>query len=275
MANVSPVGDTPDDEFVSRAETAAQLAEEAALLAQQAAADAQAAAAAAQAAVAAQRFQDHADSDPAWPLEAVGNYLRYGASGWTHEAFNQALNDLVDVDVGGAADGTSIIKTGGVYIPFTPVNPADFLLLAGGTMTGALELAGAPSTALEAATKAYVDGQFATQSPYDIGIFFEGIPAADQVLYRLNVPRGLSLPLNLTGSVADANVGATAAYSIDIRKNGVSIGSVDWAAAASTATFTFAAEVTFVSGDTLELVAPSTPDGTLENISVTLAAVVQ
>ncbi len=274
MANVSPVGDTPDDEFVSRAETAAQLAEQAAADAQQAAADAQAAAAAAQAAVDAQTFSDHADA--AFGVEATNDLILYNGTAWANEpAANISVGIWDDIDLAGIANGQALAWDGNNLVPFTPVNPADFLLLAGGTMTGTLVLDGDPATALEAATKAYVDNQFAAQSPYDIGIYFDGAPGADEVLYRLLVNRGLALPINLTNSVADAAVAATAQTDVDIRKNGVSVGTVRWAAAATAATFIFASEVTFVSGDTLELVAPTTPDTTLASISITLAAQVQ
>jgi len=51
---------------------------------------------------------------------------------------------------------------------YTDTRAADYVPLAGGTMTGALTLAGAPSSDLEAATKAYVDNNSGGAVFYDV-----------------------------------------------------------------------------------------------------------
>lgn len=266
MGNVSQTNNVPDDEFVSRAEQAAQLAEDAAAAAAAAQAAAEQALADTLAALAAQELGDHADTTFTAP--GTGQVVKRSGNIWVNDFI--AFNELLDVDIGGAADGTSIIKTGGVYIPYVPVDGANFLLLAGGTMTGPLILAGDPTLAPEAATKSYVDNAVGGVSPYDIAAYFDGLPTADEDIFKFVAVRNYYLESGLTSSVAVSNVSATAQTDFDIRKNGVSIGTIRFAAAASTASFIFAANVNFVSGDTLEVVAPTTPDVTLEDISITL-----
>jgi hypothetical protein len=71
----------------------------------------------------------------------------------------------------------------------------------------------------------------------------------------------VTLPGGLTGSVAKARVAPAGAYSITINKNGSSIGSINFAGGATTATFTFSSTQTFVPGDVISFVSPATPDG--------------
>jgi hypothetical protein len=65
----------------------------------------------------------------------------------------------------------------------------------------------------------------------------------------------------LSGSYAKARVAPAGSYTITIQKNGASIGSINFAAAATTATFTFSSTVTLVPGDVLSFLSPATPDG--------------
>jgi hypothetical protein len=71
----------------------------------------------------------------------------------------------------------------------------------------------------------------------------------------------VTLAAGLSDSVAKARVAPTGAYSITIKKNGSSVGSIDFGAGASTATFTFSGTQTLVPGDIVSFTAPSTPDG--------------
>jgi hypothetical protein len=74
----------------------------------------------------------------------------------------------------------------------------------------------------------------------------------------------------LTGWIAKARVAATAQTDFDVLKNGVSFGTIRFAAAATTATFISGSGSTFATGDVLTVVAPVTPDATLEDIGFTL-----
>ena len=111
-----------------------------------------------------------------------------------------------------------------------------------------------------------------TTQPYDLLMFFPGVPTASQVMGRIIVPRAITLPASLTGSYGSSIVAATAATVLTLAKNGSSIGSVNFAISASTATFTFASSVSFAAGDLLTLTNQTPADATLANISVTLAA---
>ncbi len=269
MSNVTMVGGTPDDEFISRAEQAAQIAEDAAAAAAQAAADAQQAAADAQAAVAAQKFADHADAF--FLTELPGQVIFFAGPNWVNKILE--ASDLSNVSTAGAVDGQVLGFDASLnLVPTSVADPALFLALTGGTMTGPIVLPGDPTTTLQAATKAYVDNATGAVAPYDIGIFFEGIPGISEKLIDFVAVRDYGLPELLTGSQGVAAVAATAAYSIDIQKNGMSIGSIDWAIAGTVATFTFAADVSFVAGDVLSLIGPVLPDLSIADIAITLDA---
>lgn len=71
----------------------------------------------------------------------------------------------------------------------------------------------------------------------------------------------VTLPASLTGSYAGCRVAPAGSYSITIKKNGSSIGSIDFAGSSTTATFTFSSTQTLVPGDVISFTAPATPDG--------------
>lgn len=100
---------------------------------------------------------------------------------------------------------------------------------------------------------------------------FTGKPGASaNVLVPISI--GLILPVNLTGSYALATVAAAASTVFTLYKNGASIGTVNFAASATSGTFSFLTSTSFVPGDYLDMIAPATPDGTLANIGITLLA---
>lgn len=268
MTNVSQVGNIPDDEATSNAEAAAQLALQAAQAAEAAQAAAEQARDDTLAALAAQELGDHADTT--FAALANGDYITWNGSIWVNGPFNQGLNDLSDADVGTASDGDILQRVAGTWIGVDADTGLPYLPLAGGTLTGSLTLDADPTTALEAATKAYVDNAVGGVTPYDIAVFFDGVPVADEDVLKFVAVRDYYLPEDLVGSRAVSTVSATAQTDLDIQKNGSSIGTIRWAAAATSATFIFAADVNFVAGDVLRIVAPTTPDATLEDIAITL-----
>lgn len=103
---------------------------------------------------------------------------------------------------------------------------------------------------------------------YDVVLFVQGKPTNAELVLRMEVGRAFTLPASLTGSQASARVASTSNVSFDIKKNGSSIGSVVFNVSAS-GTFTFSTATSFAAGDLLEVVAPSTADATLEDISIT------
>jgi hypothetical protein len=105
---------------------------------------------------------------------------------------------------------------------------------------------------------------------YDVGGFFPFTPIATQLMLKHVFTRSVIFVAGLTGSRAKSGVAATAQTDFDIKKNGSSVGTMRFAAAATTATFIMASDQTFAAGDWIDFVAPGTPDATLADISYTL-----
>jgi Chaperone of endosialidase len=111
----------------------------------------------------------------------------------------------------------------------------------------------------------------ATTGSYDLGLTWAGTLPASQVLLRYPFPRAVDFPAGLTGSRGVSAVAATALTTLDLRKNNVSVGSAQWAAAASAATFTMASATSFAAGDILTVHAPASVDATLADLGLSLA----
>jgi hypothetical protein len=98
-------------------------------------------------------------------------------------------------------------------------------------------------------------------------------PATSESLLRHVISSNLTqvaLPSGLTGSYAYCRTAPTGAYSITINKNGSSIGSINFAASSTTATFTFTSAQTLVPGDLIEFVG-GTADATILGIYFTIS----
>jgi len=106
---------------------------------------------------------------------------------------------------------------------------------------------------------------------YDLGGGCTGAPTASLVLMRYPFPRAASFPAGLTNSKGVAATAATAQTDFNLLKNGVSFGSMRFAAAGTVATFIAASATSFAVGDVLTVTAPGTPDASLANIGFTLA----
>jgi hypothetical protein len=111
-------------------------------------------------------------------------------------------------------------------------------------------------------------GWVAAYTGYDVPVFIPDKPTASMLCARIAAVRAFSLPSGLTGSVASAGVAATGSTTFDIQKNTSSVGSLNFAAAATTGTFTFASLTSWAAGDVLRIIAPATPDATLADISI-------
>lgn len=107
--------------------------------------------------------------------------------------------------------------------------------------------------------------------PYDVGAMVAGVPDADAVCLRYAFPREVTFAAGLAPSQGVADVAATGDTDFDIQQNGVSVGTMTFAAAATTATFDMDSETVFEVGDVLTVIAPNTPDATLADISFVLA----
>lgn len=96
-----------------------------------------------------------------------------------------------------------------------------------------------------------------------------GVPTANEVMQRYVFAGTVAFPAGLVGSQGIAGIAATASTTYNIQKNGANVGSMMFAASATSATFAMPATTTFMAGDILTVVAPLTPDPTLANLAWT------
>ncbi|MCC3862537.1 hypothetical protein [Pseudemcibacter aquimaris] len=106
----------------------------------------------------------------------------------------------------------------------------------------------------------------------DIGFTKTSTPSAGETLHSQIFTRAAVLPVGLTGSQAYADVTATAATSLDLQKNGVSFGSIDFAIGSNVGGFTNVSEVSFAAGDRLSVIAPNPADATLADLTIAMSA---
>jgi hypothetical protein len=148
--------------------------------------------------------------------------------------------------------------------PFSVVRGSTSIAMAPGRI--ALFYSDGTANGLEA-----VAGSSGVSQPYDIGSMYNGSPTASLVLLRAPLARAVTFPAGLTGSQGVAGVAATAQTDFDIQKNGSSVGTMRFAAAATVATFIMASQTAFAAGDVLTVVSPSSPDATLADLGFILA----
>lgn len=102
-------------------------------------------------------------------------------------------------------------------------------------------------------------------------VWAPGVPTVNSIIAAYVFDKAVTLPASLGTSRARALVVATdGSFSFDIRKNGSSIGSIDWAISTAVATFTFASQVAFAVGDYISLHSPNPVDTTLADLMITL-----
>jgi hypothetical protein len=128
---------------------------------------------------------------------------------------------------------------------------------------------------------AYTDGatngllRLGEFGPYYAAPWIRGTPGAGELLYRFRVREASTLLPDLLGWSAQADVAATASAVFDVRKNGVSVGSMTFAAAGTVATLATSGGTaqSFAANDFLDIVAPSPADATLADVTINLLIV--
>lgn len=108
-------------------------------------------------------------------------------------------------------------------------------------------------------------------SIYDIGGSYEDTLSSLQILLRYPVPRAIAFPIELVLSQMVAGIAATSEAIFSIQKNNIEFGTATFLSGGTVANFAGTAS-TFVVGDVLSIVAPASPDDTLENIGWALVA---
>jgi hypothetical protein len=110
-------------------------------------------------------------------------------------------------------------------------------------------------------------------APYDVGTSLSGQPAAGATLLRYPLPRPVRFQAGLPNSKAVLGTAPTATVSFSLKKNGTQFASMQFAASATTATFTAASDTDFALGDILTITAPNPADSTLSDLGLSLAGI--
>ena len=98
---------------------------------------------------------------------------------------------------------------------------------------------------------------------------YTGPTTANLVVQRYVFAGTVMFPAGLIGSQGTAGVAATATTTYSIKKNGTNVGTMVFAAGATTAGFTMPSATTFMASDILTVVTPASPDATLANLAWT------
>lgn len=110
-------------------------------------------------------------------------------------------------------------------------------------------------------------------APYDVGGTVAGQPTSAAVLLRYPFPRAVRFYSGMPNSKGVVGTAPAAAVEFSIRKNGVQFATMNFAASATTATFTAASDTSFVAGDVLTVVSPSPADSAMADIGFALAGI--
>lgn len=139
---------------------------------------------------------------------------------------------------------------------------------AGPTFNPDLTVGGDPAYLLVFGTDAFI---------YDIGFFFPGKPGqgieADQPFAAHVFMRDVYIRSPIALGKAKLLVAPSAPLVFPLYKNNTQVGSIDFAAASLTGTFTFAANVQFAANDMLAARRPALIDTTARGLAVTLPGV--
>lgn len=108
-------------------------------------------------------------------------------------------------------------------------------------------------------------------NPYDISGTLIGAPDPGLIIQRWPAPRTVNFATNCTPSQGVVGIAPTNSAAFSMQKNGVQFGTMNFAASATTATFTCTA-TTFNLGDVFTLVSPNPQDATLSDVGWSFAA---
>lgn len=113
------------------------------------------------------------------------------------------------------------------------------------------------------------EGVTAGPETVEVGGFVGGVPSVSTTILRYLAADAASYPADLANSVGHAGTGPSAQTDFDIQKNGVSVGTMRFASAATTATFLTNPAFSLISGDRLDIITPANLNS-LADLSYTL-----
>lgn len=105
---------------------------------------------------------------------------------------------------------------------------------------------------------------------YDVGGSFGGTVGSDEVIFRFILPRAVTFPAGLAPSQGEAGVASTGTATFNIRKNTVTFGTMTFTTSA-TGVMAAASATTFAAGDVLDIIGPTSADGTLADLVFTIS----
>jgi hypothetical protein len=208
----------------------------------------------------------HAEGSPyridVWAAGGYAETFRYQAVGTAAERDFGLFVPAGDYDEEESYDLSAIVGYGGaIFISAIPNN-----------------LGNLPTISPEPASNDYwmllPFGGFYTADYIDLPMYAEGEYDSADVLFRYQFTSDTVFPAGLTGSVGSCSVAPSGgAASVPIKKNGSSVGSLNFANGATTGTFTFASAVTFVAGDVISIEAPAVHVTAFAGLTMTLRGV--
>jgi hypothetical protein len=114
-----------------------------------------------------------------------------------------------------------------------------------------------------------IDYAIAVAEAYDLTVVKPGKPTTNELLFAHTASRDFYFPINMAGSQARGSIAATAQTDFLLKRAGTTIATIRFAAGSPTATFIAAAAIHVAPGDFLTILAPATPDATLQDIGIT------
>ena len=105
---------------------------------------------------------------------------------------------------------------------------------------------------------------------HEVSDWVTGTLGSSLVMLRYVFTRDVIFPATMVGSRGDAGVAANAQTDVDLQKDGVSFGTMRWAASGTVASFIAASATTFNAGNVLDVIAPGSADANLADVSFTL-----
>lgn len=107
--------------------------------------------------------------------------------------------------------------------------------------------------------------------PYEVGFFISGATTTPNFLYSAYIVANNFEFLDGSASQAYAATTSSLAQTFSLQKNDVEFGTVQFLSGNSAGTVTIPAPTSVVVGDIITLVGPSSPDGVIGNIAITLS----
>lgn len=108
-------------------------------------------------------------------------------------------------------------------------------------------------------------------SSYDLRFGFTSTPTTDQIIDTIMIGRAITLPADLTGSLGQVRTNPTASFDLLLKDDGTTIATINIATDGSfTFTTVSGTAKSIAAGSVLTLVAPTTVDATVADMTMTI-----